>query len=140
MTGNAPLLIEQRKHFISTHITSTTDNYATKILSTKFSTHETFDNLCLVLHLEWNTYQKKLFVFQKERMESMEKIKQNMSVLIKSDENDVELSFWRRLKLRFSSRLQRKHEREIACADLLKEAFENLDEAWSYVAQMKNKI
>ena len=100
--------------------------------------HLTISALCYI----WNGIltKKKLFVFQKERMESMEKIKQNMSVLIKSDENDVELSFWRRLKLRFSSRLQRKHEREIACADLLKEAFENLDEAWSYVAQMKNKI
>ena len=78
--------------------------------------------------------------FQKERMESMETMKKNMSALIKSGNNDVELSFWRRLKLRFSSRLQRKCEREIECADLLKEAFKNLDEALSYVAQMKNKI
>ena len=81
-----------------------------------------------------------MFVFQKERMESMETMKQNMSVLIKSGNNDVELSFWRRLKLRFSSRLQRKCQRETEFADLLKEAFENLDEALSYVAQIKNKI
>ena len=81
-----------------------------------------------------------MFVFQKERMESMETMKQNMSVLIKSGNNDVELSFWRRLKLRFSSRLQLKCQREIEFADLLKEAFENLDEALSYVAQIKNKI
>ena len=81
-----------------------------------------------------------MFVFQKERMESMETMKQNMSVFIKSGNNDVELSFWRRLKLRFSSRLQRKCQREIQFADLLKEAFENLDEALSYVAQIKNKI
>ena len=73
-------------------------------------------------------------------MESMETMKQNMSVLIKSGNNDVELSFWRRLKLRFSSRLQRKCQREIEFADLLKEAFENLDEALSHVAQIKNKI
>ena len=73
-------------------------------------------------------------------MESMETMKQNMSVLIKSGNNDVELSFWRRLKLRFSSRLQRKCQRETEFADLLKEAFENLDEALSYVAQIKNKI
>ena len=73
-------------------------------------------------------------------MESMETMKQNMSVFIKSGNNDVELSFWRRLKLRFSSRLQRKCQREIQFADLLKEAFENLDEALSYVAQIKNKI
>ena len=70
----------------------------------------------------------------------METMKQNMSVLIKSGNNDVELSFWRRLKLRFSSRLQRKCQRETEFADLLKEAFENLDEALSYVAQIKNKI
>ena len=70
----------------------------------------------------------------------METMKQNMSVFIKSGNNDVELSFWRRLKLRFSSRLQRKCQREIQFADLLKEAFENLDEALSYVAQIKNKI
>ena len=81
-----------------------------------------------------------MFLFQKERMGSMETIKQNISVLIKSDNNDGELSFWRRLKLRFSSRLQRKYERETEGADLLKEAFENLDEALSYVAQMKDKI
>ena len=67
-------------------------------------------------------------------------MKQNISVLIKSGNNDVELSFWRRLKLRFSSRLQRKCQRETEFADLLKEAFENLDEALSYVAQIKNKI
>ena len=73
-------------------------------------------------------------------MESMETMKQNISVLIKSGNNDVELSFWRRLKLRFSSRLQRKCQRETEFADLLKEAFENLDEALSYVAQIKNKI
>ena len=73
-------------------------------------------------------------------MESMETIKQNISLLIKSDNSYVELSFWRRLKLRFSSRLQRRHERETERADLLKEAFENLDEALSYVAQMKKKI
>ena len=73
-------------------------------------------------------------------MESMETMKQNMSAFIKSGNNDVELSFWRRLKLRFSSRLQRKYQREIEFADLLKEAFENLDEALSYVAQIKNKI
>ena len=70
----------------------------------------------------------------------METMKQNMSAFIKSGNNDVELSFWRRLKLRFSSRPQRKCQREIEFADLLKEAFENLDEALSYVAQIKNKI
>lgn len=73
-------------------------------------------------------------------MESMETMNQNMSILIKSDKNNCELSFWRRLKLRFSSRLQRKRERERECVDLLKEAFANLDETLSYVAQMKNKI
>ena len=73
-------------------------------------------------------------------MESMEAMKRSMSVIIKSEKNDAELLFWRRLKSRFSSRLQRKRERETECADLLKKAFENLDEALSYVAQMKNEI
>ena len=87
-----------------------------------------------------NLFTNNAFPLQKERMESMETIKQNISLLIKSDNSYVELSFWRRLKLRFSSRLQRRHERETECADLLKEAFENLDEALSYVAQMKKYI
>ena len=86
-----------------------------------------------------NLFTNNAFPFQKECMESMETIKQNISLLIKSDNSYVELSFWRRLKLRFSSRLQRRHERETECADLLKEAFENLDEALSYVAQMRKK-
>ena len=78
-----------------------------------------------------------LSLFQKERMESMETMKQNISVLAKSDKNDGELSFWKRLKLRFSSKFQRKWERETACIDLLKETLENLDEALSHIAQIK---
>ena len=81
-----------------------------------------------------------LFVFQKERMESVGILKQSLSVLTKSDKNDVELSFCRRQKLRFSSRFQRKCDYEIVSVDLLKEAFENLYDVLSHVAQMKNKI
>lgn len=81
-----------------------------------------------------------ILLFQKERIESVETMKQNMSALIKSGTNEVELSFREKLKLRFSSRLQRKYEKEAKCTDLLKEAIENIDEALSNVAQMKNEL
>ena len=71
-----------------------------------------------------------ILLFQKERIELVETMKQNMSALIKSGTNEVELSFREKLKLRFSSRLQRKYEREAKCTDLLKEAIENIDEAF----------
>ena len=80
-----------------------------------------------------------LFLFQKEHMESMETMKRHISVLAKTDKNEGELFLWKKMKLRFSSKFQRKWERETACIDLLKETLENLDEALSHIAQIKNK-
>ena len=98
------------------------NNWATitRILTKKLLTHDIFGLFCLVLFLDRKHYYEifannNVFIFQKERMESMETMNQNMSILIKSDKNNSELSFWRRLKLRFSSRLQRKRERETMC-------------------------
>ena len=72
-------------------------------------------------------------------MESMETMKRHISVLAKTDKDEGELFLWKKMKLRFSSKFQRKWEREPACIDLLKETLENLDEALSHIAQIKNK-
>ena len=87
---------------------------------------------------------------QKERLGCLEEIVKKISTIKSSFRKDItknvgsnndnnSLSTWKKLKLRFSSRYQRRQERKKSCI-LLNEALKNLANAMFQVAVINEKL